>query len=263
MPDNTAAKYFARYLKVAPLSHALWRSVEAQELAKYKLEKPILDLGCGFGEFAGVFFSSQIEVGLDIDEKEIEKAAQGGKYKKTVIADARNLPFGDNSFQTIISVSTLEHIPDNFQVFKEAKRVLKPGGKFIFMSPAEEFMRSLLLVKFLNFLGLGKVSEIYCRLLNRAFKHVFIPPEKTWVSQTTRAGLQIEKVEGTIPRIALWIWEAGLIFALPSQITKLIFGSRLVLFPKLRFILFKPLIPFIKSDPNFRANIVVVATKPK
>lgn len=263
MGNSKAAVYFAKYLKAAPLSHALWRSIEATELSKYKLAKPVLDIGCGFGEFAGVFFSSQVEVGLDIDEKEIQKAAQSGKYKNTIVADARKLPFASNSFQTVISISTLEHIPDNFKVFKEVHRILKPGGKFIFMSPTEEFMNNLLLVKVFRFLNFESLAQVYLRFLNRAFKHVFLPPEKTWISQTKRAGFNVEKVEGTISRNALWVWEAGLVLAIPSQIARLLFGSRLVLFPNFRFHLFKPAVSLIKSDPNFRANIVVVAAKPK
>ncbi len=263
MSKNTALTYFQKYLKVAPLSHALWRSVEAQELAQHKLKQPVLDIGCGFGEFGGVFFPSQVEVGLDIDEAEILVAAASGKYKKTVAADARKLPFKDNYFRTVISISTLEHIPNNSKVFKETYRVLKPGGKFIYTVPTQKFFEGLLVVKFLNLLGLKELSFLYYRLLNKAFKHVFIPTEKIWLSLAKKVGFKIEKVQGTISPVVLTIWEIMLIFAIPSQISKILTGKRSTMFWNLKVFLFKPLVKIIKSDHNFRANIVVVAIKPK
>ena len=262
MPKNTALKYFQRYLEVAPLSHALWRSVEAQELAKYQLQKPILDLGCGFGEFSGVFFSSQIEVGVDIDPQEILKAAKTGKYKKTIVADARKLPFPENSFRSVISISTLEHIPDNSKVFKEAFRVLKPGGIFYFTVPTDQLYKGLLGVKLLNLFGLKSLSYLYYRIINKAFKHVFVPSEEVWLKITKAAGFEIQKVQGTFPQITLAIWELGLPFASPSQLWKIFLGRRLVVAPKIKAKLYRPLVGLIRSDPDFRANIIVIAQKP-
>lgn len=261
MNKSSGRLYFQKYLKVAPLSHALWRSVEAQELAKYKLEKPILDIGCGFGEFGGIFFPSSVEVGIDINKKEILQAAATGKYRKTVAVDARKLPFPDNSFGTIISISTLEHIPNNYKVFKEAYRVLKPGGKFIITVPTSQLFNGLLIVKILNSLNLKNLSHIYYRILNKAFKHVTLPSEASWLKQAKSVGFKIEKVQGTIPQSTLILWELCLPFALPSQVSKLLFGKRAVMAPKLKAKLFKPLTRYIKSDPSFKANILIVASK--
>lgn len=263
MTKNSAQMYFERYLKVAPLSHALWRSVEAQELGKHKLEKPILDIGCGFGEFGGVFFDRQVEVGVDIDHDEIKRAAQSGKYKKTIVADAHKLPFFDNTFKTVISISTLEHIPDNAKVFKEAFRVLKPGGKFIFMSPTDQLYTGLMVVKFLRLIGLDSLARIYFRVLNKAFKHVYLPPVQKWLERTTKAGFEIEKTYGTLPQITLTLWELGLIPAFPSQLSKMILGRRIVMAPTIKAKLFRPLVRFIRTDPKCKVNIFVLARKPK
>lgn len=262
MAAKNAWTYFRRYLKVAPLSHALWRSVEAQELAKYPLKKPVLDIGCGFGEFGGVFFSSQVEVGLDINEQEILKAAATGKYKKTIVADARNLPFKNNTFGSVISVSTLEHIPNNAKVFKEAFRVLKPGAKFYFTVPTDKLFDGLLVVKVLRAVGLRSLAYLYFRAINKAFKHVFVPSEKVWLKLAIDAGFDIEKVQGTLPRIILIIWELGLPFASPSQLWKLFLGRRLVVAPNFKAKVYRPLAKLIRSEPNFKANIFVIVRKP-
>jgi ubiquinone/menaquinone biosynthesis C-methylase UbiE len=119
------ADYFREYLKVAPLSHALWRANEAYALEKFNFDSSVLDVGCGFGEFAGVFFDSQITMGIDISKKDILKAIKAGKYKRALEADARHLPFRNNSFKTIISISVLEHIKGVKKVLFLKKWVLK------------------------------------------------------------------------------------------------------------------------------------------
>src|SRR4030043_1052481 len=98
-------KYLKRYLKIAPASHALWRAFEANELSKIDLKRPILDLGCGYGEFAGVFYDASVEVGVDLSGRDLQIAAQNKKYSELVLADARRLPFPDSSFNSILSVS--------------------------------------------------------------------------------------------------------------------------------------------------------------
>ena len=120
---KSAEKYLRRFLSITPISVAVWRAVEAKYLATVKLNRPILDIGCGFGEFAQGFFDSKIDVGIDIAVKDLAMARRCGKYKKLILADARYLPFKDGSFPSIFSISTLEHITKPRKVIKEAYRV--------------------------------------------------------------------------------------------------------------------------------------------
>lgn len=45
------------------------------------------------------------------------------------------LSFPDESFDTLVSLDVLEHIPDYLQAFKECARVLKEGGKMMWSVP--------------------------------------------------------------------------------------------------------------------------------
>ncbi len=258
---TASSVYFERYLRIAPLSLAIWRSGEAQELAKHRLTKPVLDIGCGFGEFGGVFFSSQVEVGLDISPKEILHATSCGKYRKTIVADARDLPFKARSFGTVISISTLEHIPNNERVFQEVYRILKLGGRFYFSVPTNQLYSGLLMVKILRALSLEPLAHLYYRAINKAFKHVFLPSERRWLALAKNAGFTIESVSGTITPRMLMLFELGLPFSVPSQLYKILYGTRRVFARGTRVKLFRPLASYIRSDSDFRANIFVVATK--
>lgn len=52
-------------------------------------------------------------------------------------ADARALPYRDAAFDSVISIYNLEHIDDLQGVFREVRRVLKPGGRFLIALPCE------------------------------------------------------------------------------------------------------------------------------
>ncbi len=53
-------------------------------------------------------------------------------------ADATDLPFEDASFDFVISVHVLEHIPEDRKALSEFFRVLRPGGQAIFQVPPSE-----------------------------------------------------------------------------------------------------------------------------
>lgn len=52
-----------------------------------------------------------------------------------VAADIRDLPFGDGSFDFVLCSHVLEHIPDDRKAMAENLRILKRGGRAIFMVP--------------------------------------------------------------------------------------------------------------------------------
>jgi SAM-dependent methyltransferase len=52
------------------------------------------------------------------------------------LADAQHLPFADHSFDVVVSYLVIEHLPDPAAAFCEYARVLKPGGYFVFKTPA-------------------------------------------------------------------------------------------------------------------------------
>jgi SAM-dependent methyltransferase len=47
----------------------------------------------------------------------------------------RGLPFGDAEFDVVLAVEVVEHMDAHGRFFDEVRRVLKPGGRFIFTTP--------------------------------------------------------------------------------------------------------------------------------
>lgn len=226
------ATYFEKYLDIAPFALALWRAIEAQALHQAKrrthYRPPILDLGCGFGEFSGVFFKSTIEVGIDISAVDLLRAAQGKKYRNLYAQDARHLSFPDHSFVTIISISVLEHIPQVRQAIAEAYRVLRPGGFFIVTLPTDKLYSYLFYPSLFRKLGLSWLARLYYHLYNRAFKHINLWSQARWVKLIHSVGFKLVYTQEIISPTATKIFDLFLITALPSQIGRWLLGNRLI-----------------------------------
>lgn len=45
------------------------------------------------------------------------------------------MPFADETFDTVISMEVLEHVPDMSVMMREVQRVLKPGGHWVISVP--------------------------------------------------------------------------------------------------------------------------------
>jgi SAM-dependent methyltransferase len=92
-------------------------------------DSPVLDLGCGVGH-SFALLAPRETVGVDLDAEALD-----GQERRTVVADMRKLPFGDGEFASVLSVQSIEHVPDPEKVFAEVVRVLKPGGTAMFVTP--------------------------------------------------------------------------------------------------------------------------------
>jgi len=97
----------------------------------------VLDVGGHIGILAKKIHDRGADVTLtDISRVALERAKKRGiENTVQVDLDEKPLPFEDNSFDTVISCSSIEHIFYPQGMIKESSRVLKPGGKFILLVP--------------------------------------------------------------------------------------------------------------------------------
>lgn len=96
-----------------------------------------IDLGAGTGINHGLFGEAVTELVMaepdpHMYKRLVEKVA-GATGVELVQASAEELPFEDDSFDTAVFTLVLCTVPDPGAALAEAARVLKPGGKLLFV----------------------------------------------------------------------------------------------------------------------------------
>jgi ubiquinone/menaquinone biosynthesis C-methylase UbiE len=99
-----------------------------------------LDVGCGHQVLPEWRFKAESELvnlasyvaGIDMDSTSLAKHRT---IRNIWVGDVQSLPFPDNSFTLITANMVVEHLVDPRRAFAEIRRVLAPGGSFLFHTP--------------------------------------------------------------------------------------------------------------------------------
>lgn len=100
----------------------------------------ILDYGCGGGQTVVYLHLMGFEniYGIDISPQDVNNkllGLLGVKEDRFFSYDGTAMPFADNRFDFVFSEQVLEHVHDIESYYREASRVLKPGGGAYFSFP--------------------------------------------------------------------------------------------------------------------------------
>lgn len=110
------------YLVYKPLFRDLIEMVD-----KYAKGR-VLDIGCGNKPYEEMFHGKVSEyVGCDIVQSSLKKV--------DILCEATNIPLPSESFDTVFSTQTIEHVADHQQMINEAFRLLNRGGHIIISGP--------------------------------------------------------------------------------------------------------------------------------
>jgi len=224
--------YLERLLTKVPLHRALLRAAECRLLSEHEQElaRPILDLGTGDGSFAWVLFTEPPEVGIDPNVKALREARRLGAYLSLAVGTGASLPFRDGSFASVISNSTLEHIPDLEPVIAEMGRVLAPGGTAVITVPSERFFDFTFGVRLFRFLRLGPLANLYRRWIARVSRHYHCDPPAIWRERLAQADLSLLEWRYYFSSASTSAADVAHYISAPSLLTKRLLG-RWVLWP--------------------------------
>ena len=95
-------------------------------------DRRVLDVGGGMGRMSLPLSTRHFVTLTDISEQMLDLArAHASSRLQLEHADARRLPFGDGTFDYVLLIDVLPHIPNPSDAIQEAHRVLKVGGGLI------------------------------------------------------------------------------------------------------------------------------------
>jgi demethylmenaquinone methyltransferase/2-methoxy-6-polyprenyl-1,4-benzoquinol methylase len=111
-----------------------WRRRAVREL-QLEPGARVVDLGCGTGDLCRVLGRAGLRaVGVDMAAGMLAKAHTSAPL---VRADALRLPMGDATVDGAISGFALRNVVDIAACFREAARVIRPGGRVVFLEVSE------------------------------------------------------------------------------------------------------------------------------
>ncbi len=197
---NLTEQFLRHYVRVRPL---FLSTLRAKEAALYQshvpLPRPVLDVGCGDGEFARITFGKKkIDVGLDMEGSRIGEAIDKEAYRRTVTYDGRRIPFRNRFFRTVVINSVLEHVEHICEVISEMHRVLASGGicyATVMAAPWQDHL-----------FGAKIFGDWYRRWMKKKQVHINLLTVGEWKKEFSRAGFTIVSVTpyGS-PKAAMWL----------------------------------------------------------
>lgn len=99
----------------------------------------VIDIGCG----AGALFDAigrERAVGIDHSEQGLSRTRQVRGAAPVLCADTRRIPFADQTVDAVTVQHVIEHLTDCDAACREWRRLLKPGGVLLVLTPNVRFV---------------------------------------------------------------------------------------------------------------------------
>ena len=161
-----------------------------QAIAALHPGETVLDLGSG-GGFDCFLAARQVGgsghvIGVDMTPEMIDRAREnaakdGTKNVEFRLGEIEHLPVADNTVDVIMSNCVINLSPEKPEVFREAFRVLKPGGRLavtdiIATAPLPEELRNNAKLHTACLAGAAMIDEVTAALIGAGFTAVRITP---------------------------------------------------------------------------------------
>jgi ubiquinone/menaquinone biosynthesis C-methylase UbiE len=197
--DGDAAELYERYL--VPAITLIW-AADIVGRVKPAAGEQVLDVACGTGAVTRLvpkLVGHGRVVGLDCNPDMLAVARSVHKGTPEIEwreGSALNLPFGDGSFDVVLSQLGLQFFPDRLLALGEMRRVLRPGGRVALsvFGPIERTPAAFAFARALDHHLGADASK------TKRAEHIFTEPEELEILLSS-AGLKAVEVSVVTKRI--------------------------------------------------------------
>ena len=117
----------------------------------------VVDVGCGTGQYLPALDTAGAAViALDLSEGMLRSATSSAASR--VAGDAAQLPLASGSVDAVLMMHMLYHVPRPPDAVREARRVLRPGGKLLVMTAGDHHLVEM------SAMWLGVLDELHVRV---------------------------------------------------------------------------------------------------
>jgi ubiquinone/menaquinone biosynthesis C-methylase UbiE len=122
----------------------IWGS--ALDLAGLSGDEAVLDVGCGNGSYLWALGQREhrgIVVGMDLSPGMLDAARARTRHPDVLLGDAQVLPFPDDSFDVVLAMHMLYHLPDRAVGIRELRRVLRDDGVMLAVTNSNSHLHEI------------------------------------------------------------------------------------------------------------------------
>lgn len=190
--------------------HAMVDEMETELVRPRAAEAELLEIGCGTGLILQRLSRyCRRAVGVDLSPGMLELARKRGL--DVVEGDATALPFGDESFDVVVSFKVLPHVQDLSTALSEAARVTRPGGRLFLEIYNRRSLRYLIRrLRPSERMGRGvREDHVFTRFDEPSEVIAHLPPELRVVAVHGIRVFTVFPVSLAVPGLGWWLraWE--------------------------------------------------------
>lgn len=225
-------------------TYALTKTLEAKLFNQIKIDSPSIEIGIESGRVSRLTFKKDncFDYGLEYYYPTLPAKGECRVFKNLLSGSVFNLPFKDESFNTVVLVHTIDHFEKIDNALPELSRIISKGGRLIFSTYSNDYLGLTPIASLLKSLGFRKLLEKRIEGHSRRYKVYNFFDLNEWKAKLAKCEMDIEQADYFVGKnVAFWVtcldtlgYFIGHVFPLSGR------GKMKQIFPRLSKIIMYP-----------------------